>query len=259
MPTEHVPGDQKITSVALYSQQPILTAGLEAVVSDLEDCTLSGIFTALDPLIEHVQTRRPSVVLLDMTAIATFFTLSKLKSLVDIAPVVLWVDADPAEFASEALAIGVRGILRQSLPIELQIKCLRIVAAGHLWVEQTLCERLLTPRRVLLTPRERQVASLVAQGLKNKEIAYAMTLSAGTIKDCVTRLYRKVRVHDRFELALFALNNFLAGPARELDPPGVTGESRPPARSLPSFSFAKWVNVECPARPASIGERIHDG
>ena len=63
--------------------------------------------------------RRPSVVLLDAAAAVTFATLSTLKSIAGGAPIVLWVDVCPVEFVSQALARGVRGILRKSLPIEL--------------------------------------------------------------------------------------------------------------------------------------------
>src|ERR1035441_4270531 len=57
-----------MTSVAMYSEQPILTAGLQTVMAGLEDLTLSAAFTDLDPLMEHVQTRRPSVILVEVTA-----------------------------------------------------------------------------------------------------------------------------------------------------------------------------------------------
>ena len=244
MPTEHVRDDWKMTSVALYSEQPILTAGIEAVMAGLEDCTLSGVFTALDPLIEHIRTRRPSVVLLDVTAAVTFSVLSELKLIAGDVPVVLWVEAASTGFVSQALAMGVRGILRKSLPIELQIKCLRIVAAGDLWVEQTLREQLLTARRVLLTRRERQLVGLLVQGLKNKGIAHAMTLSEGTVKVYLTRLFQKLGVNDRFELALLALKNRLADAAREAEPAGTAGERRPEARILPASFLPNFVRVE---------------
>jgi DNA-binding NarL/FixJ family response regulator len=231
--------------VALHSDQPILTAVLEAVVAEREDCTLSGIFATLDLLMEPVGTRRPSVVLLDATAAVTFSTLSKPRPLVDVVPVALWVDAVSTEFASKALAIGVRGILRQNRPIELQVECLRIVAVGDLWVEQTLCEELLTARRVRLTPRERQSVSLLAQGLKNKEIAYAMTLSEGTVKVYLMRLLRNGGVNDRFGLGLFALKNCLADTAREAEPAGE--EVLPRARASPALLFPQFASVACPA------------
>ena len=234
-----------MTSVALYSGQPILTAGLQAAMAGLEDIAFSAIFTDLESLADHFRTSRPGVVLLDLTAAVTYATLSKVKSIVGDVSIVLRVDVVSVEVASQALALGVRGILRRSLPLELQIKCLRIVAAGGLWVEQALCDRILASRRVLLTQRERQVMSLVAQGLKNKEIAYALTLTEATVKVHLARLFRKLRVHDRFELALLALKHFYVGPMRELPP--VAGESRSQARP----SAASSPHSVSPARPAS--------
>jgi DNA-binding NarL/FixJ family response regulator len=125
-------GDHRMTSVVLYSEQPILTAGLQAALAGLEDIGLSAIFADLDPLIDHVRTSRPSVTLVEVTAAVTIATLSKLESMAGNAPIVLWVDVVSVELVSQALAVGVRGILRRSLPVELQIKCLRTVAAGGL-------------------------------------------------------------------------------------------------------------------------------
>jgi DNA-binding NarL/FixJ family response regulator len=242
--TEQIRGNGKMTTVALYSEQPVLTAGLRAVMDGLDDFTLGAVFTDLNPLMEHIRTRRPSVVLLDATAAVTFSVLSELKLAASDVPVVLWVDAVSTGFASQALTLGVRGILRKSLPIELQIKCLRIVAAGDLWVEQTLREELLTARRVLLTRRERQLVGLLVQGLKNKEIAHAMTLSEGTVKVYLTRLFQRLGVNDRFELALLALKNSLLDAAREPHPEVPAGESRPEARPLPASFLPNFVRVE---------------
>ena len=238
-----------MTSVALYSEQPILTAGLQTVMACLEDMTLSAAFTDLDAFMEHVQTRRPSVVLLEVTGAVTFATLARLRSIAGDSSVVLWVGTTPMEFVSQALALGVRGILRKSLPIELQIKCLRNVAAGDLWVEQGLCDRLLTSERIVLTRRERQLLNLLAQGLKNKEIACAMTLTEGTVKVYLSRLFAKVGANDRFELALYSLQNLLIGAASELEPARVAGESRPSARLSPAVFLPSFVNV---ARPAAV-------
>jgi hypothetical protein len=59
---------------------------------------------------------------------------------------------------------------------------------------------------------------LLAQGLKNKEIAHATGLSEGTVKVYLTRLFQKVGVHDRLELALFALGNSFADAIPEPEP-----------------------------------------
>ena len=233
-----------MTTVALYCEQPVLTAGLQTVMDGLDDFTLAAVFTDLNPLMEHIRTRRPNVVLLEVTSAITFATLTKLKSMAGDAPIVLWVDVIAMEFVSQALALGVRGVLRKSLPIELQIKCLRNVAAGDLWVEQGLCDRLLTSKRIALTRRERQLVSLLAQGLKNKEIAYAMTLSEGTVKVYLSRLFQKVGANDRFDLALYALKNLFFDAAPETEPARTAGEGRLPARLSMELPLPGFVSIE---------------
>jgi two-component system, NarL family, nitrate/nitrite response regulator NarL len=238
-----------MTTVALYSEQPILTAGIQTVIAAKEEFSLSAVFADLDALAEHVRTHRPSVILVEVTTSVTFATLSMLKAAAGDAPIVLWVDIVPTEFISQAIAIGVRGILRKGLPVELQIQCLSNVAAGDLWVEEGLCDRLLTAKRVSLTRRERELMYLLAQGLKNKEIAHALTLSEGTVKVYLSRLFQKVGANDRLELALFALKNLFVGAAGGPEPTRVIGENRPQARLSPAHFLPSFLSV---ARPAAV-------
>jgi DNA-binding CsgD family transcriptional regulator len=73
---------------------------------------------------------------------------------------------------------------------------------------------------VSLTKRESQLVSLLSQGLKNKEIASTLTISEGTVKVYLSRLFQKVGVKDRFELALYGLRNLqnMNGEASALNP-----------------------------------------
>ncbi len=87
------------------------------------------------------------------------------------------------------------------------MKCLLKVAAGELWVEKALSDKLLSTSRVALTTRERQLAGLLTQGLKNKEVAYSLGIAEGTVKVYLSRLFQKLGVKDRFELALFAMEH----------------------------------------------------
>jgi DNA-binding NarL/FixJ family response regulator len=124
---------------------------------------------------------------------------------------VLWVNSISTELAFQAMGLGVRGILRKTLPTELQVKCLQKVQSGELWFEKALTDSFLCARRVALTQREGQLVSLLSQGLKNKEIATALMISEGTVKVYLSRLFQKVGVKDRFELALFGLKNLTTG------------------------------------------------
>lgn len=162
-----------------------------------------------------------------------------------LAAIILWVDEVSAEFASQAISLGVRGLLRRSLPIAMQARCLDRVAAGELWVEKTLSNKLLSTKRIALTPRERQLVVLVAQGLKNKEIAYRLGVSEGTVKVYLCRLFAKTGVNDRLELALFALKNLFVNQTSEVAAPMLSPAARsetdaflaavPAAAFVPSF------------------------
>jgi DNA-binding CsgD family transcriptional regulator len=148
------------------------------------------------------------------------------------------------------MGLGVRGILRKTLPTDLQVKCLQKVQAGELWFEKALTDSFLCARRVALTQREGQLVSLLSQGLKNKEIATTLMISEGTVKVYLSRLFQKVGVKDRFELALFGLKNLSTGqlPSHEkgMRPAAVPGLrslvlDRPAERHEPPTRFTNPV------------------
>jgi two-component system nitrate/nitrite response regulator NarL len=196
-----------MTKVILYSVQPVLVAGLQSVLAPLNSLMLSGVCPTIGHLMDRVQSERPDLLLIELTQDVNLEVLNALRSTTPNAPVILWADLISTEFASQAIGLGIRGILRKNLPVELLVKCLLKVAAGEFWVEKSLSDKLLCTKQVVLTARERQIASLLTQGLKNKEVAYSLGITEGTVKVYLSRLFQKVGVKDRFELALFAMEH----------------------------------------------------
>jgi len=147
----------------------------------------------------------------DLTAGITFNVLSGLHEVASQAKIVLWVHTISTELALQAMSLGVRGILRKTLPTETLLRCLTRVNEGELWFEKALTDSIMSARRYSLTRREGQLVSLLSQGLKNKEIATALTISEGTVKVYLSRLFQKLGVKDRFELALYGLKNLTPG------------------------------------------------
>jgi DNA-binding CsgD family transcriptional regulator len=131
------------------------------------------------------------------------------------------------------MGLGVRGILRKTLPADLQVKCLQKVNEGELWFEKALTDSFLAAKRVVLSQREGQLITLLSHGLKNKEIASTLQISEGTVKVYLSRLFQKVGVKDRFELALFGLKNLTAGHAQPSEKPShLNNAPIPHLRSL---------------------------
>jgi DNA-binding NarL/FixJ family response regulator len=142
-----------------------------------------------------------------------FACLTELRKRRPRTYVVLWVDSISVEVAHHAKAAGVRGVLRKDASDELIVRCLQTVAAGEFWFERSLLNSLLELREVKLSPRERQLLRLVAQGLSNKQLAAELSISEGTVKVYMAKLFRKVGVHDRYELAMHGLRSLgLASP-----------------------------------------------
>jgi DNA-binding NarL/FixJ family response regulator len=230
-----------MTRILLYSSEPILAQGLAAVLNGNPDLRLVGISNSTDGLGIALETEKPDILLMDLTSDVSFQLLRELKKRADSCKMLLWVNGISTELAFQAMGLGVRGIVRKTLPAETLIECLRKVHQGELWFEKSLTDSMLSARKVTLTRREGQLVTLLSQGLKNKEIATVLCVSENTVKVYLSRLFQKVGVKDRFELALYGLRNVAAGQGR-LDQP-VAQQSRglgdmlgaPPVQGLRSL------------------------
>ncbi len=230
-----------MTRIALFSEQPFLIAGFEAALEASQTLSLAGAYQTIEALQAQAGPREPNVVLAELTDSITLARVAELACCFARSAVVLWVSEVLPEFATQAVAAGIRGILRRNLPIGAQLDCLERVAAGELWVEKDLCDEMLTTRRVSLTRRERQLVTLLAQGLKNKELAYELGITEGTVKVYLSRLFQKVGAKDRFELAIFALKNFYAGQTGERAAKGSKDASGGPKPVGPAFGLNTLV------------------
>lgn len=235
-----------MVNVALYSVQPILSAGFEAVLAKMVGFEMSGACTTAARLMEHIQSEHPDLILIEVTPEMTLEMLKRLTAAAGRSPVILWVETVSTEFASQVLGLGVRGILRRNLPVELLMKCLEKVVAGELWLEKGLTDRLLSSKRVVVTPRQRELMFLLAQGRKNKEIAHLLGVTEGSVKVYLSHLFQKLGVNDRFELALFALKNFGMDQSGESAPPAPDRTPQQETCPIPEFlpAFISMDRVE---------------
>lgn len=217
-----------MTTIVLYCVQPLLSAGLEKTLADTEEFRLAAVCTNLAQLAVEIHRTDAKLVLIELSHDVTLQSLKEILHQGRGVPVILWVDQISTEFASQVIGAGVRGILRKTMPISTHLECFQKVAQGELGLEKVLSDELLSSQRVVLTPRERQVMGLVAQGLRNKEIAYSLGVTEGTVKVYLSRLFQKVGASDRLDLALFALRNLAATGTFDAPPRRATGPMSEP-------------------------------
>jgi len=209
-----------VISLVVYTTEPLSAMAFASLVSSCPSEFSVSIVADLAELPRYVAATKPDVTLLSVDGLIDWSLLHTLRR-ESLSRVVLWLHEIAPESAFRAKECGVRGILRKTLPAEMILKCIRRVHEGELWFEKTLTDTFLSGRTVRVSRREHQLITLVSQGLKNKEIASVLEITEGTVKVYLSRLFEKVGVRDRFELALLGLKSAAPGGDGRPDGPAV--------------------------------------
>lgn len=160
--------------------------------------------------IDAIRDENPDVVILDlaMPGASGIEVLRQMRAGGDRRPVVILTAAIDDYRLGEALALKVDGIVMKNNDPAFLLDCLEAVRAGRRWLDPDLelraAELGSRPPRIALSPRERKVVALVAQGLRNREVAAELGVTEGTVKVYLHSIFDKLGVASRTELALRA-------------------------------------------------------
>jgi DNA-binding CsgD family transcriptional regulator len=124
-----------------------------------------------------------------------------------VPAVIAWQSSIPGEPLLNALDSGAAGVLNDVSNAEDVLAFLEAVTSGGRWVPPSVTEAVLNTRQCHLSRSEGQLVKLIARGLRNKEIAFALSITDGTVKAYLSRLFSKVGVFDRYEFALLGLRH----------------------------------------------------
>ena len=199
-----------MTRLLVADDHPFIIAGLEAVLRDTDFEIVAKLSDGAAVLASMAEVK-PDLLLLDvaMPKRGGIDVLRSLRNRGDKCPVALLTASLDDHALVEALSLGVDGIVLKEGAQNLLIECLTAVREGKKWIEPALLER---ARRsgegsagkgvAMLAPRERAIVALVAQGLRNREIGDELGMTEGTVKVYLHRIYEKLGVSNRTELAL---------------------------------------------------------
>src|SRR5205823_14188535 len=183
---------------------------LVKALDGLDDLRLVGSSHTIEEALEGIADLQPNIILFDQTVgnRAAFELIPKVRLRSIHSHTILWVTTVTEVESFRALQSGVRGILKKTLPVSSLIDGLRAVGHGNIWIENSISNQVVgfLNRRNLprLTPREYEIVALICRGMKNKQIAEALSITIGTVKVHLMHIFEKTGVKDRFELALEA-------------------------------------------------------
>jgi DNA-binding NarL/FixJ family response regulator len=195
-------------TIVVCDMQPLAIEGLRAILADAPGLKFAGAMTTLAGALELVRGINPAIAILDRAfgGAAILSTLGRLRP-TQTAAIIWGVGAGNAE-ALKLVQAGARGVLRKTSDTQQVLECIRAVASGQTWMEDSIlpdCARSAGSVRSHLTTREHQVTDLVEKGLKNKEIATTLGIQTGTVKIHLKHIFEKTGCRGRYGLALSGL------------------------------------------------------
>lgn len=204
--------------IVIADDHPIVLEGLAQLFGLEPDLDVVARCTTGDETLDAVHRLQPSVLILDVRmpgkdGLAVLRTLA--EEHLSTRVVLLTAALDEGDVL-EAVRLGVRGVVLKEAAPSLLVECVRKVHAGEPWLDNRTAVRALThmARREAavapLTPREREIAALVARGLRNKEIASRVGITEGTVKLHLHNIYEKLTLDGRLALMLYVTTKGLA-------------------------------------------------
>jgi DNA-binding NarL/FixJ family response regulator len=187
---------------------------------------------------------QPDIILLDLLlgGESGLEVLPELLLVARQARVLIFTGLDDQDRQAQAIRLGAMGVVLKGMAPQTIIKAIEKVHAGEVWLDRSMMARMLTEmshpaqaaaskavkvdphamKIATLTEREREIISLIGDGMKNREIASRLFISEITVRHHLSSIFSKLEVADRLSLAIYA---YQFGLAKTPDRPTVSGDN----------------------------------
>lgn len=197
--------------VLVVDDHPMLRAGLAQLLEQADDITLIGLAADGAKGVELALGAHPDVVLMDleMPGLDGIEATRRIRASCEHTQVVILTSFSDRARILDALDAGATGYLLKDAEPDQLLRGIRAAAVGEAPLAPRAASELLAERHETrpasgLTPREREVLVMVAEGLPNKLIARRLEISEKTVKAHLTRIFERLGVSDRTQAALWA-------------------------------------------------------
>jgi NarL family two-component system response regulator LiaR len=193
--------------VLVVDDDPLVSRSLKVLLSREADLQVVGTANDGERAVAACERSRPDAVLMDirMPGMDGIEATRRIKERWPAVRVVILTTFQDDESIHRALQAGADGYLLKSTPSAGMAQTLRAIASGTSVVDTEVLRRLGEPSHGSLeglTPRENDVAELVAQGCSNREIAEQLFISEGTARNILSVVLDKLGLRDRTQLAI---------------------------------------------------------
>jgi DNA-binding NarL/FixJ family response regulator len=205
--------------VCLVDDQTLVRQGVRSLLDLSADIRVVAEASDGRQSLEVIAQHRPDVVLMDlrMPGMNGIEAMQALASGPGLPPTIILTTFNDDELVLAGLKAGARGFLLKDVSLEQLVEAIHTVAAGDSLLQPAMTQRLLEGVESLnnaflsldhpdpLTERETEILRLMAGGYSNREIAQALNVAEGTVKNHVSNILSKLGVRDRTRAVLKAL------------------------------------------------------
>ena len=209
-----------VIRIILADSQAIYRVGIRKIFALEDDLRVVAQADSVDNLRSALERYPSDVVLLEGALLGGSTNLvSELLHIAPEAKLIIQAVANDESQTVELYRKGVRGIISRSISPDLLVRCVRRIAAGETWIDnqsvnwvieayRAQAAALVSPKsQPRLSPKEMAIITCITQGKRNKEIAFQLGTTEQVIKNYLRKIYDKLGVSDRLELALYCLHN----------------------------------------------------
>src|SRR5579862_3565670 len=266
-----VPDDGKdMIRVIVADSQAIFRAGLRKIFALEDDIRVVGQAETLPQTQSAVGKFSADVLIFEaaltpnpVEAVAELLRQNPQMKIVVVTP------GPEEELTLDLFRRGAHGIVSREVEPELLVACLRKVIAGEPWLDSQGIHWVMQAYRnqstrpagsrpkVQLTPKESLIVSCVTQGMKNKEIALRVGTTEQVVKNYLRKVYDKLGVADRLELALYCLNHHVVDNTKVPALPATpeNGKAASAAAGASSSGIAQ-TTVPAPGQVADSSDKV---
>ena len=202
--------------IVIADDDSIVRNGLKTIIEQDKDIKVCGVAENGNVAYDLCRSMSPDLVLMDMQMPACDGSdaTKRIKTDFPKIKVLVLTTFDDKETVSKALSSGADGYVLKGVDENKLSNAIKSTVMGvnvfgtavfnsikNKYVSRT------DTKQAKLTPREKELLTLVAQGLSNKEIAGKMFLSDGTVRNNISSLLEKLNMKDRTQLAVYAVKN----------------------------------------------------
>jgi DNA-binding NarL/FixJ family response regulator len=219
------PALQKIR-VVIVDDQLVVREGLKMLLDNHPGIKVVAMASSRPEALEIIAREPADLIILDLElgGVSALSFIPQLREAANTARVLVLTASRDSATHQKAAQFGAMGVVLKENAADLLLKAIQKVYLGEAWLDRLTLGNLilqissqdkesLDPQRKKissLTDRERQVIVLIAEGLKNKQIADRLFISPTTVTHHLSSVYSKLGVSDRLELVVYAFANKLA-------------------------------------------------